>query len=287
MVACKFSGDGNYYRALVMDIPCYAVKIGLKVHGISKLTPEAVRLLNTFILNNEELKIVFPDGDLRNCELITKSGVSLNDKIAEPSIKSPSTNSDGRIKWTSEMVGKLEIPESGSLSIKFLILHCPGKCTIVGCAAEDPRIALVYKTFPAEVTEYCEKCPQVPYVPVAYELCLAKFTDGLWYRGFAVDAKGDESQIYFVDFGNWMKVKHKDIRKMVPEFMKVPFIAVLCTYKGFEEETMTKEQESALKEHLKPNTLFFASISQGHDPDEYILDISQVTKELRSKNLLP
>lgn len=58
-------------------------------------------------------------------------------------------------------------------------------------------------------------------------------TDGVWYRAMGLeDRPANEYNIIFLDFGNMAHIDKTNIRRMVPDYVKMPAVAVLCLLKG-------------------------------------------------------
>lgn len=61
-------------------------------------------------------------------------------------------------------------------------------------------------------------------------MCVA---DGVWYRAMCLEEHSSkENNIIFLDFGNMAYIDKTDIRKMAPEFVETPAVALLCSMKG-------------------------------------------------------
>lgn len=65
-----------------------------------------------------------------------------------------------------------------------------------------------------------------------YFKCIC-ITDGLWYRAMCLeDRPSNEYNIIFLDFGNMARVDKTNIRRMVPDYVKIPAVAILCLLEG-------------------------------------------------------
>lgn len=57
------------------------------------------------------------------------------------------------------------------------------------------------------------------YTPATNELVLAKYNDGLYYRGVCETVKDGSALIYFLDYGGFEKVETKNIIKLPSHFL--------------------------------------------------------------------
>ncbi|XP_045661081.1 tudor domain-containing protein 6 [Ursus americanus] len=87
-------------------------------------------------------------------------------------------------------------------------------------------------------------------------LCLAKYTDGNWYRGIIIEKKPNE--VFFVDFGNMCVVTNDDLLPIPSDAYDVlllPMQAVKCSLSDISdhipEEITTWFQETILDKSLK------------------------------------
>ncbi|XP_071447846.1 uncharacterized protein [Hetaerina americana] len=324
IVGCKFEADGNHYRALVVDVksrdeihvsyidfgnldvvkldlmceipdrlkmvPAQAVRISLKDSFGNRMNKDVTIYLSELVINEEELKFICPNDNLKSCDLLLKNGSSLNDKLKEK-MNMASKNSLGKpanpvivekvLQEVEEDVLPVPLDNESFINIQLVALSTPGKSMLVVCRKDHPLIRYVYEEFQMKINEVCEGLPDAPYVPRSNEICLAKFSgDGSWYRGQSVATESSGSEIYFLDFGNIELVKHADIRKMPQDLMGVPSLAIVCGYKGF-TNNLSKEAESRLKELIQPLREYSARVWRRVDGEEdTMVDFPEITEKL-------
>ncbi|XP_068136286.1 tudor domain-containing protein 6 isoform X2 [Hyperolius riggenbachi] len=79
------------------------------------------------------------------------------------------------------------------------------------------------------ITKTCKKIQHLN-MPCRGPLCLAKFTDQQWYRGF-IPSSNEHSEVFFVDFGNTEKVSKQDLLPIMPsenDLLLLPMQAIKC-----------------------------------------------------------
>lgn len=80
-----------------------------------------------------------------------------------------------------------------------------------------------------QLKQYSEE--KTYYVPRSYELCLV-LHDDTWYRALCIDprkANRIAAEVFLVDYGNIITVKHEDIRLMPKEYIVPPLLANMTT----------------------------------------------------------
>ncbi|XP_065175316.1 tudor and KH domain-containing protein-like [Sycon ciliatum] len=61
------------------------------------------------------------------------------------------------------------------------------------------------------------------------DVCASTYAnDGTWYRGRIMDISGDQLDIFFLDYGDSQYTTHAKLKALKPEFLTVPFQAVVC-----------------------------------------------------------
>lgn len=58
---------------------------------------------------------------------------------------------------------------------------------------------------------------------------------GAWYRAIVLNASGDEYEVYYLDFGNFLTLTAKDLRPINKELITIPPVAILCEIQGKKE----------------------------------------------------
>ena len=62
--------------------------------------------------------------------------------------------------------------------------------------------------------------------------CVAKYSDGVWYRARILSVESETVNVLFFDYGNSSDVSFADIRIMTPECMEAPPMAIQCSLSG-------------------------------------------------------
>ncbi|XP_063221647.1 uncharacterized protein LOC134530599 isoform X2 [Bacillus rossius redtenbacheri] len=135
------------------------------------------------------------------------------------------------------------------------------------------------------LNDYCSKLPAEPYHPLVDEVCIAKFhADGQWYRAVCLSAAPGAStrKLMFVDYGNVEDVEVTDIRKMDPQFIKLPVLVEKCNIKGVGERN--KLVEKIVKEKILTSKLYDIKITK-HLPTHYEVEIGLVTAALQAEGI--
>ncbi|VVC36208.1 Hypothetical protein CINCED_3A022077 [Cinara cedri] len=86
-----------------------------------------------------------------------------------------------------------------------------------------------------QIQDYC-KTVSNSYSPTENELCLAKYSDGLWYRAICIKTADPLNKnlytIYYLDWGIEYFVSDQDICEMSKEFLYLPATAHKCYIPG-------------------------------------------------------
>ncbi|XP_076372425.1 uncharacterized protein LOC143257524 isoform X2 [Tachypleus tridentatus] len=136
------------------------------------------------------------------------------------------------------------------------------------------------------VNEKCNNLPGSSYLPETGEMCLAKFTDGLWYRAVALQLEDTDVYVCFTDFGNCEMVAISDIRPIFSEVMEYPLIAQHCMLQGFlTEMEWTDANIQELRAFLPDSDIITATILEKRPENYYIVDIPSVREYLMKKRL--
>ncbi|XP_069674346.1 tudor domain-containing protein 1-like isoform X2 [Periplaneta americana] len=322
LLACRFSLDGNYYRVKVLGIekdrilvtyidfgnndcvtqdklkalpenlkkiPCMAVKICLKDVLDKPLTKDASTLLSKFIAGEVEMKLVLKGSYRDGVELILPDGSLLSNVVNEmlepgwkKDLKSGKNPAECKV-FKEEDIKYVELPTGET--VDFLVLHKLDSVNITGCEANGKVMTYVHTTMSEELNQYCASTTEKSYVPRLSEVCLAKYEDGLWYRAMCIaDDSSKQNNVIFLDFGNMAYVEKTNIRKMVPDYMEIPAVAVLCTLKDL--ETANDAQKKCVEELLQVNKVYTANIISSACPGTYVIEFPHVTNALKKENLL-
>ncbi|MEE6476915.1 hypothetical protein FKM82_011276 [Ascaphus truei] len=84
-------------------------------------------------------------------------------------------------------------------------------------------------------------------------LCAAKRKDGLWRRGVIQKIlTGEEVKVWFIDFGSSETVSSSYVKKLQPEFLSLPMMAIPCSLSSINDhtESIRNMQLSVFKQGL-------------------------------------
>ncbi|PNF38229.1 hypothetical protein B7P43_G12388 [Cryptotermes secundus] len=316
MVACQFAPDGNYYRAQVLEvkdevvevtyvdfgnmvsvtkdklkplpddlkrIPCQAVKVTLKDVVAKPLTPETNDFLSKLIGGEVEMKLIMAESHKDGVQLILPDSSCLNDVIntmlkPDKSLTEWKIFMEGDIKYLELPIGK---------TIDFLVLHKMNSVTLMGCEANEEIMVYVHTTMTKEINSYCNSTKEKSYVPRYSELCFARYEDGVWYRAMCLEEHSSkENNIIFLDFGNMAYIDKTRIRKMVPEFVETPAVALLCSMKGIDKNS-SETLKKRVDELIQVNKIYKAHVVSCLEPGNYVIEFPHITEVLIKENLLP
>ena len=103
--------------------------------------------------------------------------------------------------------------------------------------------------------------------------CVAMFEmDSMWYRASVESVSQNDVNVRFVDYGNTQKVKLSELKEMVPQFMKLPVLAVECTIDPH-KTTWTAEETENFKAGTGENILS-AKVTR-KESNKYVVRIFQ------------
>ena len=314
IVGCKFLIDGQFYRAQILDtekgqikvlyidygnmdcvaksrlrhlttdlkkIPSLIVKVSLRNIVNNPVTKEAIDLLAMLSQNKEEMEIIIPESLEDGVELILQNGKKLNDeinKLLTPDTlkKLPEKEICESKVLTESDIKYLELPVEKTVDL--VILHKMGSEAVMGFEMNS-EIMVQLDKLSKEINEYCESTSEKAYFPKLSELCFAKFEDENWYRAMCI---GEDStatnNILFLDYGNMAFVEHVNIRKMLPEYIEMPTVAVLCTLQV--PTGLTVETKKQMDELVKVNEVYKAWIVSCDGFGSYVIEFPHVTEAL-------
>nr|CAD7444485.1 unnamed protein product [Timema bartmani] len=314
LVACQFAGDGNYYRALVVNThqelftvafvdfgnqeevsrgmmrslsqelkqrPCYAVRVSLEGVLLKPLTTSAAKYLSELVGKETPLTL---DYSLLLSEgaILVEEGednINVNQKLTDLLI--PQWERD-LVDNTDPTGGKVVMESSlryvtlpvGSI-IKFLVLSVLEleELTLMGCRADEDLIPHIFNTLSAQINMFCLRSGSKMYVPREKEVCLAKFSDDMWYRALCMTATINSTVVLFIDTGNMMRVPYTHVRCLPAEFAQVPALALMCTLKGVDQSL---ENKTKLTSALQVHNAYTARVVSQEDVTTYTLELTDM-----------
>ncbi|KAL9894386.1 uncharacterized protein LOC119635214 [Glossina fuscipes] len=122
------------------------------------------------------------------------------------------------------------------------------------------------------------------YEPKLTEYCLAKF-DGDWYRAKVIDSPlEDEYTVYYIDFGNELTVRSKDIRRY-PKDLIVDCNTNLSLIDGLPDQ-MEHEQIEFLKNELTFYSVLKVDSVIDIDEDLVVIRCNDLLRKMKENGLL-
>ena len=104
-----------------------------------------------------------------------------------------------------------------------------------------------------KISEFCQKESKIPEKLDLGSACLAKSSDGEWYRGEIIEISDETIDVYFVDYGNNETVEKQNTRAVKKEFASLPAMSITCQLYDVHEDDIDVEaavewlQESLLE----------------------------------------
>ncbi|XP_059489498.1 uncharacterized protein LOC132204763 [Neocloeon triangulifer] len=176
--------------------------------------------------------------------------------------------------------------EEGKM-VQLLVLQAPVDHKFVCTKASSPLLRHVLDTQVRLAAKFVAECKDGNYIPCFQELCLAKFSDGLWYRALNVHTNKKSCEVLFIDFGNVVNVEHACLRKLPPELKTAPSLALVANIFGLKEADFpNQEVELALQEYLQPFQSYQALVCKQREGEIDIV-IPGLLEHLSDQSLLP
>nr|CAD7200035.1 unnamed protein product [Timema douglasi] len=314
LVACQFAGDGNYYRALVVNShqelftvafvdfgnqeevtrgmmrslsqelkqrPCYAVRVSLEGVLPKPLTTSAAKYLNELVGKETPLTL---DYSLLLSEgaILVEEGedsITVNQKLTDLLIPQWERDLADNMDPTGGKVVMESSPRYVTLPvgsiIKFLVLSVLEleELTLMGCRADEDLIPHIFNTLSAQINMFCLRSGAKMYVPRENEVCLAKFSDDVWYRALCMTATVNSTVVLFIDTGNMMLVPYTHVRCLPAEFAQAPALALMCTLKGVDQSS---ENKTKLTGALQVHNAYTARVVSQEHVTTYTLELTDM-----------
>ncbi|XP_021115374.1 tudor domain-containing protein 6 isoform X2 [Heterocephalus glaber] len=163
------------------------------------------------------------------------------------------------------------------------ITHVDDPCTFYCQLAKNVDI---FKHLSCHISQLIKVLPSVQTSPLTPgSLCLAKYTDGNWYRGLVIEQ--EPTKVFFVDFGNVYVTSDNllPIPHDAYEVLLLPMQAVKCSLSDIPdqmpEEATTWFQETVLDKSMK--ALVVAKDPNGRLIIELYDDCSQINANINEK----
>merc|ERR1712025_1421873 len=130
---------------------------------------------------------------------------------------------DGQFNYDKAHLAAL-VPDKPDLLQNVYILHTESPQQIFVCPENQIGLA-------ETLSEQCENYANIDKAMVGYspskgKICLAQSKqDESWYRAACIDVKGEEYEMFFVDFGFTEFLPKTRTKAINPKFMETPFLA--------------------------------------------------------------
>ncbi|XP_014261737.1 tudor domain-containing protein 1 isoform X2 [Cimex lectularius] len=322
-LCCRFSEDGNYYRAQVFRkigdkyqvnfvdygnietvslqdmkpltdslkaVPSFAVKVGLKGIPGSIFNRDAIHILNEIALNEVPLHLTYSKslGEVTLTMDTLKDGSEVNEMIHKamlPTWLSKNTkNYTAPFMVTDVRHEKWEIGQK----LKLMVVVASSHKQLLVINEESPVFGTIMTVVTPKINEYCNQGDEGAYNPRLNEICLAKYKDEetadvSWYRAICTQPQVNSSHIFFIDFGNYGEVYHKDIRKMPPDFMDEPAVLKSCRVYGLSDNLPDNTKE-LIKSSLENNSIS-ATVIEDYEDGSGVVFVPEVNKILQQNGL--
>ncbi|KAK3919352.1 Protein vreteno [Frankliniella fusca] len=298
-----FVDFGNLDTASVQDMkplpqelkmfPCMSVRVSLKGVREGPLTQDATQLLNRISLKEQQFKLECSRTSAEGVELFYPDKRSLNrqlDELLMPDweiqMKKGAEPHRGEV-YLLEDIPVLELLKDGQKKgkVNVVVSNVMPDGRISVCPIDRPEVDHVLQTMAFQLNEYCESTDSnSSYNPRLNEVCLAKYTDGMWYRAVNIETitPTQSCQVYFLDYGNTEVVQFKDIRRMVPDFKPIPVIMSMCTVDGT-PPNRTLEVIKRINELVTLNKMYEVDVLETIELGDYKIHIPEISNQLKSE----
>ncbi|XP_068199378.1 tudor domain-containing protein 15 [Antennarius striatus] len=106
-------------------------------------------------------------------------------------------------------------------------------------------------------------------------LCAVKSKDGEWYRGFVQsDSFNSQVRVLFVDYGYFESVTVENVHSLPPGFDSMPFMALPCSFRSDQNESVKAQQLRFLKAGLLGKVLDVEIISFDEEKHLYSVTVT-------------
>lgn len=89
--------------------------------------------------------------------------------------------------------------------------------------------------------------------PTVGQPCVAKYSDGGWYRGRITCLNGTDAEVFFVDYGNSQTTPVADIKVAETKFLAVPPLAYQCRLAGRKPQKKPAEKDKGALDSFTKN----------------------------------
>ncbi|XP_050543343.1 uncharacterized protein LOC126906674 isoform X2 [Daktulosphaira vitifoliae] len=180
--------------------------------------------MNGFDFNKDNLDQNVNNGNVSKIqpEIITNKLLSNNQNSLNQSSQ----------KFVIKDVQHARWPKGSKKNLTFL---CQSKDYLV---MRDHLVDDAVTDLETKIQEYCLENIDM-YSPALEELCIAKYSDDLWYRALCVKKpdmfnKNNNYTVYFLDWGIEYSVIPEDLREMPKNFIYLPASAIKCFVKDLD-----------------------------------------------------
>ncbi|XP_074608990.1 uncharacterized protein LOC141863372 isoform X2 [Acropora palmata] len=125
---------------------------------------------------------------------------------------------------------------------------------------DDDLVSLMDKMSKFYSRNICQDPRRI--LPAVGELCAAKYSkDNKWYRARITSMREEDLQVFFVDFGNSEWTREKNVKRMLPHFLHLPFQALEC-FLGNVEPTRESQENGRKFDWSKDAMETFTSLTE-------------------------
>uniref|UniRef100_A0A8C6IIK7 Tudor domain-containing protein 1 n=1 Tax=Mus spicilegus TaxID=10103 RepID=A0A8C6IIK7_MUSSI len=198
-----FSGDGNWYRALVKEIlPSGNVKVHFVDYG------------NVEEVTTDQLQAILPQ-----FLLLPFQGMQCW-LVASPSAE----------QWKT-----MELPVNKTIAANVLEIISPALFYAIPSEMSENQEKLC--VLAAELLEHCNAQKGQPaYRPRTGDACCAKYTnDDFWYRAIVLETSESDVKVLYADYGNIETLPLSRVQPIPARHLELPFQIIRCSLEGLME----------------------------------------------------
>ncbi|XP_064000410.1 tudor domain-containing protein 1 isoform X2 [Pogoniulus pusillus] len=279
-----FSGDGNWYRALVKNVASHG---NIKVHFVDYGNTEEVPLAKIRQISSSFLTLPFqgikcwlsgikpadgkwiPEATARFCAYT--SGIKLQARVNSFSRDGAGMelidNSTGHPKVINEMLTSenfaikeylqeisfghwksIELAIGETLPVRVTEVVGPDLFYAVPVQSKDKEKLDQQLT---DLEDYCKSQKNCSFKPKLGEACCAKFSgDGHWYRAVVLKVSQSVVKVLLADCGNTDTLPFSELLPIADSHLKLPFQTIVCSLAGTEKVDWSLLSLDKLKEML-------------------------------------
>jgi len=242
-------------------------------------------ILNDFeVISEKDNKFVLKHPNGKNLNEIIKEKLSeVSDTVVPREIQGEEV--DGQFNYDKAHLAAL-VPDKPDLLQNVYILHTESPQQIFVCPENQIGLA-------ETLSEQCENYANIDKAMVGYspskgKICLAQSKqDDSWYRAACIDIKGEEYEMFFVDYGFIELLPRIKMKAIHPKLMEVVFLANPVCLEGFEDMTKSKEYKDDFGEEisklLEPFSMTKMKVIKQNKEEGYYIGRFKELKHMKPK----